>query len=71
MKPGDNIHDSWKTGILTTVRNSVIGDFTQWNDKAELEKALNELMAAFTAPAHSSYTLIICWRIRVWSAPLT
>jgi uncharacterized protein YjbI with pentapeptide repeats len=38
-----------KEGILTTVRNSVIGDFTQWQDDAAFEKAVKELVDALNA----------------------
>lgn len=38
-----------KEGILTTVRNSMIGDFTKWQDETKFEKALNELLDALSA----------------------
>ncbi len=40
---------NWEDGILTTVRNSVIGDFTQWQDEAAFEKAVKELVDALNA----------------------
>jgi len=38
-----------KDGILTTVRNSMIGDFTKWQDETEFEKAVKELVTALNA----------------------
>jgi hypothetical protein len=40
---------NWKEGILATVRNSVIGDFTQWQDDVAFEKAVKELIGALNA----------------------
>ncbi len=40
---------NWKEGILTTVRNSVIGDFTKWQDEVAFEEAVKELVGALNA----------------------
>ncbi len=38
-----------KEGILTTVRNSMIGDFTKWQDEVAFEEAVKELVGALNA----------------------
>ncbi len=45
----DNQIFECKEGILTTVRNSVIGDFTQWQDDMAFGKAVKELVDALNA----------------------
>ena len=40
---------TWKDGVAATVKSSVIGDFTKWQDEAEFEKAVKELVDALNA----------------------
>ncbi len=40
---------NWKDGVAATVKSSVIGDFTKWQDEAEFEKAVKELVDALNA----------------------
>jgi len=44
----DNIFQ-FKYGIAATVKNSLIGDFTKWQDDVEFEKAVKELVDALNA----------------------
>lgn len=39
----------WKEGVAATVKSSVIGDFTKWQDNTEFENAVKELVDALNA----------------------
>lgn len=48
IRVDDEIFNS-EGGIFDTLRNSMIGDFTKWQDESEFEKAVKELVDALNA----------------------